>query len=643
MRDRDRSFEVAEQDSSLVPEQDAVANAAQAWPEHDVAIDDEQIVDADSLWQDEEGQATDAASPPADPVAPHAQRPERPQPTRLRRPTTWRERLLSPSLTGTAAAACVILGSGGSVLAMVALSGWRPASLTTLQMLALACAGLAVLALAVIAFRAAQSVAEEHRARWTHARGLLGKLVALDPDGGAGWDDPALRRESDLARFLDTLRFRDQRQRELIDRLATLEREAAQLGSRLLERDRTAVTEAYGQAMVSRIATGVSLLYEELDKQQRDQAVASARVVELGGQVSEFVREARGWHDATHDRLNVQIVALQRLGEEVQKLAASVDEKVQALQEDQSRQLPTARVVAQTLTGAPATGSAGDLARTAQLCKDLMARGGSLAIQAALEVTRLGERGEALFPLTEQLKQLVTDFQRLATQLEEASQQHAQMRATTARALAMVEQIAAAQERDISELEAYRRIGARLSEQKLALVRLSADLDSLVQSFNDQSARLETAAGTLGELTGERPLSAHEGQESAGAGLTGPAFVVENFGGMQIGGDRQAPPLIPSSCPSEQSHSTTIATEAPPARPLEPLGLGEGASLSDLPLVSTVEGVAAEVDERIYDLAELGAVVVGSGQETPVGSAVAGAAEQERIYDLSEFGAVALA
>ncbi len=515
-------------------------------------------------------------------------------------------RWVPPAVLGLFAAAAVLAAAAAGAWAARALLGGGQTLPRDAHWLALVAAGLGLALLAAAAGRVVAAASRRQQDAHRSLRGVIDQVAALNLDRHDGWETPQVRREKDLARFLDAVRGRDDRQRALIARLADLDQETARLGALLMARDRAAVTQDYAQASVGRVASGIALLYEDLDQALREKAALAVRVEEAGEQLAAAAADARRWHDGVHDQLNVQIVALQRLGGEIQKLAALLEEKLAALQEAEKSGLPGPADIRQAL---PRLGDAERpdvVTAGARSLKELVAAGGSLAIQAALEVSRLGERGETLFPLTDRLKSFIADLQRQATQLEQAAAQQAAAREALARSHELLARLESAQARDVPEAEAYRRVAARVSEQKLLLMRAMADLNALAQSFNAQAQRFDALGASVGELTG-RPfeVAGSDAERAAPACATG--FVSETFAGLDAGAQG-----------------------------------GAGASAPPWPSAATAAaGGAEDTAERIYDLAEFDAVAV---DEDVSGLATAPAGEdQERIYDLAEFGAVALA
>ncbi len=562
--------------------------------------------------------------------------------------------LQPPWLPGALSALLVVLA--GAVAFGAARGGFRgPLDVRGLVGLGFAAGG--ALALAALAGWAVSTLAARYEREHRRHRALLARLGTLDLDSDSGWQDPSLRAEGDLSRFLDAVRARDRLQRSALARSAVLEGELTRLGKGLLAGERSAVTEAYEMPLVGRAASGAALLHEEIDRLRVAQAELEAKLQEAGGQATTAAAEARRWQAQAGGRLGALQTALQRVGSETQRLAGAFAEKLRALEEIEQRGVPSLVDVRGALPAEAAGAQAGQLIQTAHAIKDLVARGGSLAIQTALEVTRLGDRGETLFPLTESLKSLVTEFQGIATRLERAARDQESTGSALARAQAQMDEIVAASGRDIPEPEAWRRGAARAGELRAALVRIGADADALVQAFAEQGARLEALAGALSELTGV----ACEAIDATAPGAGG--FEIEAFGGPALGeSDPAFPARAPAAPPATPApaaptaaapaHDRLFAVDAPPAgAPAAPAAPRGGSIFApeeprldggepDAPATPEAPAEAAAEAERIYELAEFGAVALDAPSAAP--AAPPAMEEEDHIYDLHELGAVAL-
>jgi hypothetical protein len=556
--------------------------------------------------------------------------------------------LQPPWLPGALSALLVVLAAAA---AFVAARGGFRAPLDARGLVALGFATGCALALAALAGWAISTLAARYQSEHQRHRALLARLGALDLDSESGWQDPALRAEGDLLRFLDAVRARDRLQRLALVRAAVLEGELTRLGKGLLDGERSAVIEAYEMPLVGRAASGAALLHEEIDRLRMAQVELESRLHEAGGQATNAAAEARRWQAQAGGGLGALQAALQRVGSDTQRLAGAFAEKLCALEEIERRGVPSLIDVRDALPAVAAGAQAGQLTQTAHAIKDLVARGGSLAIQTALEVTRLGERGETLFPLTESLKSLVTEFQSIATRLEKAARDQEMTGSALARAQAQMDEIAAASGRDIPEPEAWRRGAARAGDLRTALVRVGADADALVQAFAEQGTRLEALAGALFELTGVPCETSADTAPVVGAG----GFEIESFGGPALGPEKTvvavqapaSPAPAPAASPPPAAFRLFDVDEAPapataaPVRPLSGSIFAPEEPRFDAgeTLAPTAPAVPTEED-RIYDLVEFGAVALDASAAAPATPPAMDG--DDHIYDLCELGAVAL-
>lgn len=582
-----------------------------------------------------------------------------------------RERLFSPRWLGGAAGAAVVFCGAIFFLAVRQALLGRLSLLEPRTLICLGAAGLATLGLAALAWWSVQSLAARTQGEHDRLRGVIDHVAGLGFDSEFGWQDGRLSEEPELARFLQGLQARDREQRQELARGARLEIEIGRLGAALLAKDRGGVTASYAQPAAERLAAGAALLYEEIDRWQREAVQAQARLEELGGQALAALDSARRWQACAQSQLAAQLESVRAQAADAQRLGGTVEERAKALEEARRRGAPTAATVLAAMPALSAGERAAALTQAAHTIKDLVARGGSLAIQTALEVTRLGERGETLFPLTESLKALVTDFQGMATQLEKLARDQEAAQSALGKVQALLGELQDAPERDAAAVETWRDLAARVGEFKLALVRLGADIGGALPGYAEQAERLDGAGGALAELTGQ-PLPEIALAAPPAAGQEG--FQIESFAAPRL---QRATPTPVADASSAAAAPVSPAAPAlfvkdesereQPTRPaaFEPMGLTERrsqapaagpampAAAAGLPAspaappaipAETPPGLRAapaapdlsEADDRVYDLAEFGAVALDGEPE-------AAPEDEERVYDLSEFGAVALA
>lgn len=579
-----------------------------------------------------------------------------------------RERLFPPRWLGAAAGAAVVVCGAIFFLAVRQALLGRLSLLEPRTLICLGAAGLATLGLAALAWWSVQSLAARTQGEHDRLRGVIDHVAGLGFDSDFGWQDERLNEEPELARFLQGLQARDREQRQELARGARLEIEVGRLGAALLAKDRGGVAASYAQPAAGRLAAGAALLYEEIDHWQREAAQAQARLEELGGQALAALDSARRWQACAQDQLTAQLESVRAQAADVQRLGGTVEERAKALEDARQRGTPTAATVLEAMPALSAGERAAALTQAAHTIKDLVARGGSLAIQTALEVTRLGERGETLFPLTESLKALVTDFQGVATQLEKLARDQEAAKAALGKVHALLGELRNAPDRDAAAVETWRGLAEQVGELKLALVRLGADLGGALPGYAEQAERLDGAGGALAELTGQ-PLP--EVALAAPPAASQEGFQIESFAAPRL--NRAVPPPVAEAPPASAAPASPAAPalfvkdeseREDPSRPaaFEPMGLtgrrpqapaAGPATPAEAPAApapspaipaETPLGLRAvpaapdlsDADDRVYDLAEFDAVALDGEPE-------AAPEDEERVYDLSEFGAVALA
>mgnify|MGYP001146777730 CR=1 FL=1 len=573
-----------------------------------------------------------------------------PNGTHTTAPGTCRRRLCPPWAGGLAGAAVTVAAGAGvwfvasRVVTLPAESGsWR-------QWLQPGLAGALTLSLASLAAWAVSGMLDQWNQERQRLCDLLERIAALDPDSDKGWADPMLKTEPELAQLVGSLHVRDRRQRAELARAAVAEGEMARLGTSLMSRERDCVAASFETPVVGRAAASAASLYEEIDQLRQAQAQLEERLATLGAQLAGAAAETRRWNGQAGREVIGRQSDLQRLAGETQRLVKQAADRRHELEEAARGGLPTLADVSRCLPASGGQSPTAILVQTAHLLKDLVARGGSLAIQTALEVTRLGDRGETLFPLTESLKSLIAEFQGVATRIEKLARDEEAVSAALDKARSLMGQIEQATRQREPESQCWQRTAGQLGDLKLSLVRVGMNLADVAHGFVAQGARLEELAGTASELTGV-PLEKVEDAELPEV----TPFAADEFASPQEAAPGASepppaptPPLFAAdeSAPAATARAPRFAsslfesegrvTEQRPAASRAPKPWLDDAEQAGTPAASATAGALPDEEERIYDLTELGAVALEEPDKT-------GDPEAGRIYDLAEFGAVALA
>jgi hypothetical protein len=488
---------------------------------------------------------------------------------------------------------------------------------------------------------------------------ILDKITALRIDEEHGWQDEVLREHPTVAAFvtenIGAWRLQEARQR----RYAGLEAELQRLSKAAATDDRAGLGGRYDNPNVSTLADEIVRYFDERKVARKQAAALDAADRETSEKLMQLVMAARGWTAAAMDRVGTQGATAERAAESLYQTiegwsAAANDDPV-------SRSAAAVAALRKHL----ATEGATTAAPAAEADFDeLVDRGNKLAFQIAMEVARLGPRGERLLPMTQALEELTTEFREAA---EHVTAVHKNSDALV-RLDGRLEQLHGV----ITEAGAKVRDWQRsVGEAAPAVAEVAAKLYGLAKGFDGQSERLNQVGEHCGSLTGisfdpsivpaidpvempEVELGLTRFEPFAGRGEEAPETAAGDFpydepepemdplAGFdfeQLGAGSETPPAAQLEDPS-------FPAEAEPVYDVARLGavpLDEPESATDpFPELERAPEMAfsnSTVEEAV-DLAAFGAVRLdddapGFGPETAAG-------ENEDVHDLSEFGAVPL-
>ncbi len=585
-------------------------------------------------------------------------------------------------------AAIGLAGALVTALGIDPVSLWQPQSLLQFDRIVdfnahplhlLYIVALATVVLAVLgAGSVARAVGKLDRDAARNAR-MVDKLTALRIDEEKGWQDPLFKLHPTAAAFVNenvgAWRLGEARQR----RSAGLEGELQRLLRAASTNNRDVMNAHFDNPTVGTLADELLRHHDQAQSAGQEAAAIRAKDREEAERLMALITEACGWTNAAMDKVGVQGSAVDRLASSLRRLADGAGARGQ---ED-----PVARAAAavaalrgnlKTLLQAAEPAAAGDL-------DDLVDRSNKLAFQIAMEVARLGPRGERLLPMTQALEELATEFRQVA----ESSTGPALPDDSFAAADHTLQQVQAALE-DASQSSANWRKVVR--DAAPAATEAAAQLTGLTSGFNGQVNRLNRAGEACGLMTGltfdpsaVAPIDPVELPEpdlgftrfdpfgAKGNDLSadldqGPALEVDPFSSGEpepvvtdFGADDPDPFLAEDPDPVYDLagfNAQSVEPQAPVVEP-DPLARIAPAAQPAPPVTKTAAPVikpvaqvtkpaapvikpaapAAKAEEDVLDLAAFGAVRLDD--DTPGFAAPQGGAEAA-IHDLSEFGAVSL-
>jgi hypothetical protein len=400
------------------------------------------------------------------------------------------------------------IGVGGAILfaeGVQPASLWQPQNLMQidqllnftahpLNILYIVAMGVAFLAL-LGSYKMAKSAVEANT-RTREAEEMLDRVTALSLDRQEEWQSQEFKEfppaEAFVMRTLGAWRLQEARQK----RLMGVEGELHRLEKSLTKNSRSDLTGRFDHPAVGRLADEMIRYFDARDVAVEKLTEYENRDRSGSGEVVELVQESRQWNSATLDSLSVQCESLDKLAREMDDLAQHVE---MASTESRSTEGMTdiIEAIRRDLSSQGPAGSGLDGMSTE--LNDLVDRGSKLAFQIAMEVARLGPRGERLLPMSQSLEDLTTGFRQLADQVNDRGNQPEAspgLRSVHKK----LETLAVLITDD--DQSAFRDMADEVQDFGPATARVSGHLTRLVDGFNLQENRLVKVGTSVAEMTG---------------------------------------------------------------------------------------------------------------------------------------------
>jgi len=599
------------------------------------------------------------------------------------------------------------VGSGGALMTALGVdpvSLWQPQGLSQVDQLLnldrnpLNLVYIVLLATMLLTLLGAWAIARavgRAGARAGQDAHLVEMIADLRIDDERGWQSHTLKSHPALATFVDenvgAWRLLEARQR----RAAGLEGELQRLARAAAADNRDELKGRFDHPAVGTLADELA---RQLDVRESAQSESDAIRTKDRGESETLVRavsDVAGWNLSFTDQVGVQSAAAVGLESRLEKMAASLTSA------DGGDSLEDARQVLTHLRSElrEACGSGGEEDVVKEL-NDLVERETKLAFQIAMEVARLGQRGERLLPMTQTLEELSTSFRKTTERLGGSAEDGPSLHERWERHLASLQ--------DRLDNAGDKRVDD-VTRELTELIPLARDLNSrlgsLATDFDNQTDRLRDLGKACAALTGVDfdadnlvPPTSDESEHNdlgltrfdpfSGEAEDDATLQVDPFAtGDQEPADAVASldptPDVPSPAPSPlpdpaatpvTDHQTNLddtqdvvpsqTSQVVPPTPVEPTPVAdvvppapvEPTPVADVAPPAAVESTpVADVappapaapaagSESVYDVGDLGGsrldAVTPPPKPAPVERAPAEPAEP--IYDLSEFGAVRL-
>ncbi len=444
---------------------------------------------------------------------------------------------------------------------------------------------------------------------------LMEALTELRLDNEEPWQNSQFKNDPRTAAFvaetLGSWRLQMARQKKSVG----LEGELRRLHRALVDKSRDDMVGRYDDPFAGDLADAAVQLYDEGEAARNEARGTREKDQHQSEEILNIVQDARSWNRATREKVSTQGVAVEKLSTQLAQLGNLVSEV--AGQQDQSQvSAAVADITREVAAWGKESGSGEGLTQMAELVD----RGSKLAFQIAMEVARLGTRGERLLPMTQALEELTNEFRQATTAMGESNTNDAQTHIRE-----RLEQVQAR-----LESQSGQGVG-KLTEAAGQLIpatnNISKDLAEVSLNFTQQGDRLTRLGETLSTFTGAE-------------------FNAEDI----TAGNPDNPPEGGLNLTQHDPFASTAITESPvadvdPFSNSEDLLSGSSTMPEEAGFLTSVtpgeqdsfsepEAVLPSEEEKVYDLAEFGAVRV----DEPA----AAESEDSEVYDLAEFGAVTL-
>jgi hypothetical protein len=511
---------------------------------------------------------------------------------------------------------------------------------------------LGVLLLSLLTAAVIGRVARSANRRVQESEELLGRVTALRLDEEEPWSANLFKAHPDTAAFVNDVlgAWRLQQARQV--KSVALEGEMRRLEKAMRGGRREDLSDRYDHPLVGSLADSLVSWYDEREAARQEAVAARETSATESAEILALIQDACSWNRTSRQGVEAHSATLKRWAEKFRTLAQehkdnpanqAVATGLQGLQKDLKRELESAR-------GADAMS-----------LEDLVDRGSKLAFQIAMEVARLGPRGERLLPMSQSLEELTTQFRQAVSGNKDGDESVVCPQALLTR----IEQISVHLVREGAS--GGGSLARTLEDLVPATLKMSENLEQITQAFAQQDTRLGTMGSSFAEMTGQEfdptaiPESPPANPPEGGLVLTQndpfgkeqaepepAAMDIDPFGDDGGAGTMQDSPLAAGPTLDEpqpvegdglqiEQFGFGESLEAPATEVEDFSGAGREEQLPPFAEPESPETELPRAEEKVYDLSEFGARRI-DGQGGPAGMD----GEEDRIYDLAEFGAVAL-
>ncbi len=548
------------------------------------------------------------------------------------------------------------VGVGGAILLAEGVhpaSLWQPQNLLQIDQLLnfadhplniLYMVTMGIVFLALLGSYKMSKAAVEANTRTRDAEDMLDRLTALSLDKQEDWQSQEFKEfppaEAFVIRTLGVWRLQEARQK----RLMGVEGELHRLEKALNMNSRADLTGRFDHPAVGRLADEMIRYFDAKDAAVRKLEESESKDRNNSTEIIDLLQESRQWNGATLDHMGVQCVAVDELAGQMDDLARHIEN---ATAEAGSTESMTD--IIEGIRKDIATQSSGRMGidQTVSELNDLVDTGSKLAFKIAMEVARLGPRGERLLPMSQSLEDLTTGFRRLADRVNDRDGGDAPTPALNS-VHKKLETLAALITQD--DQAPWRDMADEVQDFGPAAAQISGNLTRLVDGFNEHEDRLVRIGTSFADMTGaefdssliprkepsDAPVASLNiiGRESLARPME-PAMApvaVNPFATADSPILPQGEGLVDPDLSSVLPRPETPIAEASTGPEVPGLEL-EGPARFDLNPEPPADMPLSEDEEKVYDLEDLGASPVAEPETE----------DTEQVFDLSSFGAIPMA
>lgn len=545
-------------------------------------------------------------------------------------------------LGGLMLGAGVLIATGSTPLAMLDFSGLQSVSalgdLDRHPVNAFWVSLLVVLlaaSLATVGVGRRLKVLQERLARQTD---LLAAVTALDPEVAESWRQEILLADADISAVTGNLLGHYHLQQAKLSRYVGLEGELHRLEKAMAEESLNDLQGNWENPGAGSLADQAARLVTDRNGKVKNAADRMQLLSSGGTDLASGLRDARVWQASSLDQVNQQGVIAERISRQLAKLAANSGRN-DDIGHRQERIIQAVSVVKDDLAALPEGSGGGCHPAEAGSMAAVTDRASRIAFQIAMEVARLGPKGERLLPLTQDLENLTTE---LRAQIDNYRNQEGDIEARD-QFIDKLRGCFAELDTKGAHPSLFADLGEFLSELAPQACEGAAGLAKLSQHFGVQAARLKQLNELVCEMTGIEIEELDDRSLASESGLhvdRHDPFAAQS----ELPGGLVADPFTSSRGSIFDATDTgdrDFAHQILPGK--EDCLLGPSTAEPSVLDLSTLEDQAERLvepglslqEEKVYDLAEFGAQLLPSD---PASDETA-----EGVYDLSEFGAVRIA